>query len=302
LTIFFLEEFDFSENLIENVPHKVEVFAEGGSCIIADRNSYKLPNEENIITESSRFTISWSEMIGRRPTMEDSFLIKGTYQGNKEMDLFGVFDGHAGSTAAKFAATHFPNSLKDNLEEKNPIDSIRDTFFFINNLFRIYLQNGNFGKNAGSTALITLILKNKIYVGNLGDTRAVLCRNGKAIRISVDHKPLDEEDRINALGGWVMNDPTRRINGLLAVSRSIGDFFMEPFVTTDPYIGEIDIVDQDEFLILACDGVWDEINDQDAVEIVKSETDLYKACSKLRDFAYLFSSEDNISVIVVKLK
>ena len=54
----------------------------------------------------------------------------------------------------------------------------------------------------------------------------------------MDHKPNSEEERINALGGYVTNDNTRRINGLLAVGRAIGDFFMSPFVTADPYINE----------------------------------------------------------------
>jgi serine/threonine protein phosphatase PrpC len=181
--------------------------------------------------------------------MEDAFLIQGNFQGNEiitilftsvgdpDMDLYGVFDGHAGAAAAKFSAKNYPTAFQTHLkEDKDPVIAIRKAFSTVNEDFRKHLENDPAAKNTGSTALVVLLTKEKILLGNLGDTRAVLCRKGKAIRISVDHKPLDEEDRINALGGWVMNDATRRINGLLAVSRSIGDYFMEPFVCTEPCI------------------------------------------------------------------
>lgn len=59
--------------------------------------------------------------------------------------------------------------------------------------------------------------------------------------------------------------------------------------------------DASSFLVLACDGVWDELSDQEAVDLVRSEPDIYRACVKLRDYTYLFGSEDNISVIIIRL-
>jgi len=156
-------------------------------------------------------------------------------------------------------------------------------------------------KHAGATAVVTLITSRKLFCANAGDSRAVLCRDGKAIRLSFDHKPMEEEDRVNALGGYIIGDKTRRIDGLVAVSRSFGDFFMEPFIICDPFLSENDLLPEDEFIILACDGVWDELSDQEAVDLVRSESDLYRASVKLRDYAYLFGSEDNISVVIVRL-
>lgn len=78
------------------------------------------------------------------------------------------------------------------------------------------------------SALVTLIIGKTLYIANLGDTRGVICRNGKAVRISVDHKPMHEEDRINALGGYVIGNETRRINGIIAVARSIGQAILWP--------------------------------------------------------------------------
>lgn len=94
-----------------------------------------------------------------------------------------------------------------------------------------------------------------LYTANVGDARAVLCRNGKALRLSYDHKGSDETEgkRITHAGGLVLSN---RVNGVLAVTRALGDSYMKSLVTGHPYTTETFIVpDVDEFLILACDGV-----------------------------------------------
>ena len=111
----------------------------------------------------------------------------------------------------------------------------------------------------------------------------------------------EEEERIRSLGGFVMGD-TGRVNGLLAVSRSIGDFYMHPWVTDDPYSASYDIHDDDEQLIIACDGVWDELSNARAVACVRKVDDPFLASCRLRDLAYCLASDDNISVMIVKLK
>jgi protein phosphatase PTC1 len=93
-----------------------------------------------------------------------------------------------------------------------------------------------------------------LYTANAGDARAVLCRGGKAIRLSYDHKGSDKREakRIMDAGGFVMSG---RVNGVLAVTRSLGDSSMKEFVVGSPYTTETELSDDDEFLILACDGV-----------------------------------------------
>jgi len=152
----------------------------------------------------------------------------------------------------------------------------------------------------GTTALVALILNNKLYIANAGDTRAVLCRGDKAIRLSFDHKPNEKEetDRIIAAGGTVKG---KRVNGMLAVSRAIGDAFLQPYVTADPYISDTDITPEDKFLILACDGLWDVFTDDAAVTEILHEKDAQQAAETLKNAAYELGSLDNISVIVVLL-
>ena len=93
-----------------------------------------------------------------------------------------------------------------------------------------------------------------LYCANAGDARGVLCRNGKAVRLTYDHKGSDKQEakRITDAGGFVMSG---RVNGVLAVTRSLGDSSMKEFVVGSPYTTETELCDDDEFLILACDGV-----------------------------------------------
>jgi len=94
-----------------------------------------------------------------------------------------------------------------------------------------------------------------LYTANVGDARIVLCRGGKALRLSYDHKGSDENEgkRIANAGGLILNN---RVNGVLAVTRALGDAYMKDLVTGHPYTTETVIQpDLDEFMILACDGV-----------------------------------------------
>ena len=89
---------------------------------------------------------------------------------------------------------------------------------------------------------------------NAGDARAVLCRGGRAVRLTYDHKGIDKQEakRIMDAGGFVMSG---RVNGVLSVTRSLGDSSMKDFVVGAPYTTETELSEEDQFLIMACDGV-----------------------------------------------
>ncbi|KAJ6478146.1 phosphatase 2C-like domain-containing protein, partial [Mycena vitilis] len=95
-----------------------------------------------------------------------------------------------------------------------------------------------------------------LYSANAGDALGVLCRAGKAVRLTYDHKGSDKQEakRITDAGGFVVSG---RVDGVLAVTRSLGDSSMKEFVVGAPYTTETELCDDDEFLILACDGLWD---------------------------------------------
>lgn len=157
-----------------------------------------------------------------------------------------------------------------------------------------------------------------LYCANAGDARGVLCRGGIALRLTYDHKGSDKQEakRITDAGGFVMSG---RVNGVLAVTRSLGDASMKEFVVGAPYTTETEICDEDEFLILACDGVrgfflsceifadtvlqlWDITSDQKAVDHVRDIQDPQEQAEALVKFALEEHSQDNITIIVVRFK
>ena len=162
---------------------------------------------------------------------------------------------------------------------------------------------------SGSTAATCLLRqegdKRVLYSANVGDTRAVLSRKGKAQRLTYDHKASDpaEMQRITEAGGFVLR---KRVLGILAVSRSFGDHSMKKFVVARPHVSETDLVDGDDFLIIACDGVWDILTDQEAVDLVRREIESSEApgqtaASALVKKALEGGSTDNITALIVKL-
>ncbi|KAF2182012.1 protein serine/threonine phosphatase 2C [Zopfia rhizophila CBS 207.26] len=139
-----------------------------------------------------------------------------------------------------------------------------------------------------------------LYTANVGDARIVLCRNGRALRLSYDHKGSDENEgrRVASAGGLILNN---RVNGVLAVTRALGDAYMKDLVTGHPYTTETVIqADQDEFLILACDGLWDVCSDQEAVDLVRHIQDPQAASKTLVDHALARFSTDNLSCMIVR--
>ncbi|KAJ5587501.1 uncharacterized protein N7459_003266 [Penicillium hispanicum] len=140
-----------------------------------------------------------------------------------------------------------------------------------------------------------------LYTANVGDARIVLCRNGKALRLSYDHKGSDENEgkRIANAGGLILNN---RVNGVLAVTRALGDAYLKDLVTGHPYTTETVIQpDADEFIILACDGLWDVCSDQEAVDLVRNVQDAQHASKILVDHALARFSTDNLSCMVIRL-
>ncbi|KAH8880433.1 PP2C-domain-containing protein [Thozetella sp. PMI_491] len=139
-----------------------------------------------------------------------------------------------------------------------------------------------------------------LYTANVGDARIILCRAGKALRLSYDHKGNDEGEgkRISNAGGLILNN---RVNGVLAVTRALGDTYMKELVTGHPYTTETVIQpDMDEFLLIACDGLWDVCKDQEAVDLVRNIQDPVAAAKLLVDHALARFSTDNLSCMVVR--
>jgi len=318
-----VEIVNFSYNQLEKIPVGCQKLIEKKITVFVDGNSFS-----TTLGLNPRFNVGWSEMVGRRPSQEDCLCIAGPIGDPKHnMLLFGLFDGHCGVYSARFAAEHFKEHLLQKLvltSLESPLKSLVDALISVNEALREYAdKTDRAARHSGTTAIVALIIGRQLYVANVGDARAVLyeggdtsssiendhrpfsiCQTTSVIRLSQDHKPDLEEDRIRKDGGYVIRS---RINGILGVSRSIGDF-STPAVRCLPSAYYYPLpVNQDGFIILACDGLWDELSDQEACSIVhshacKGNRDPHKMSAILRDYAYFFGSDDNISVILINYK
>ncbi|GKU90545.1 hypothetical protein SLEP1_g4530 [Rubroshorea leprosula] len=246
------------------------------------------------------FSYGYSSSKGKRASMEDFYETRISEVDGQMVAFFGVFDGHGGSRTAEY--------LKSNLFKNLSCHPglIKDTKTAIVEAFRQtdadYLEEEKGQeKDAGSTASTALLLGNRLLVANVGDSRVVACRAGSAIPLSVDHKPdrSDEHQRIEDAGGFIIWAGTWRVGGVLAVSRAFGDKLLKPYVVAEPEIQEEEI-DGVDFIIIASDGLWNVISNNDAVAIIQDITNAEDASRKLVYEAYARGSADNITCVVVR--
>ncbi|EGG11060.1 uncharacterized protein MELLADRAFT_33437, partial [Melampsora larici-populina 98AG31] len=269
------------------------------------------------------FKVGVSEDRNRkcRRTMEDSHSFLYSFGDVEGQGYFAVFDGHAGKHAAEWCGQWFHEYFLQQLIQSSkttPVpDLLNSTFHIVDTkLSQLAAEDGTHSGCTAVTAFLRLeneegepcggvgagvTVKRTLYTANVGDARAVLCRGGTAVRLTYDHKGSDQQEaqRIMAAGGFVMNN---RVNGVLAVTRSLGDSSMKEFVVGSPYTTETTLGDDDEFLIIACDRLWDVCEDQDAVNLIRKVKDPQEASRVLLDHALSQFSTDNLSVLVVALK
>ncbi|EFH68643.1 hypothetical protein ARALYDRAFT_470736 [Arabidopsis lyrata subsp. lyrata] len=247
---------------------------------------------------------------GKRAAMEDRFSAITNIQGEPKKAIFGVYDGHGGPIAAEFAAKNLCNNILGEIVGGGNESKIEEA------VKRGYLAtDSEFLKEkdvkGGSCCVTALISDGNLVVANAGDCRAVLSFGGYAEALTSDHRPSrdDERNRIESSGGYVDTfNSVWRIQGSLAVSRGIGDAHLKQWIISEPETKILRINPQHEFLILASDGLWDKVSNQEAVDIARPfciGTDQKRkpllACKKLVDLSVSRGSLDDISVMLVPL-
>lgn len=262
---------------------------------------------------------------GKRKTQEDHHVtLLNLNNNNKEINpinFFGVFDGHGGKKVSTYLKNNLPSFFINKIWsdeaktiEKNIYDKSSTLAKYVNkvyNLLQTNLKNDHprAVEYCGSTACIIIHYldenkKNVLWVINVGDSRAIICNcNGEAKQLSVDHKPnlSEEKKRIEALGGKIIYDGYEYRIKSLSLSRAFGDLDCTPYVTHLPNIYRYRINPKDKFLILGCDGLYDTVTNQIAVEFIrdlqfKNFTGNY--AKALAELAYSNGSMDNITVII----
>ncbi|CAK7269055.1 Protein phosphatase 2C 2 [Sporothrix epigloea] len=276
--------------------------------------------------EDERLLYGVSAMQGWRISMEDAHttvldLLQNFPLAAKSHDskisFFGVYDGHGGDKVALFAGDHVHKIVakQESFKKCNYELALKDGFLATD---RAILNDPRYEEEvSGCTACVSLITDDKIYCANAGDSRAVLGVKGRAKPLSFDHKPQNdgEKARITAAGGFV---DFGRVNGNLALSRAIGDFEFkksaelppeQQIVTVYPDVTVHELGDNDEFLVIACDGIWDCQSSQAVVEFVRrgiaAKQDLDKICENMMDNCLASNSEtggvgcDNMTMTII---
>ncbi|KAL2937292.1 putative protein phosphatase 2C 10 [Bienertia sinuspersici] len=233
--------------------------------------------------------------------MEDFHVAKFVQVHGHELGLFAIYDGHLGDSVPSYLQKHlFANILKEEEFWSDPNRSISKAYERTDQA--ILSHNPDLGRG-GSTAVTAILLDGqKLFIANVGDSRAVLSRKGQAIQMSTDHEPNTERGSIEDRGGFVSNMPgdVARVNGQLAVSRAFGDKNLKSHLRSDPDIKTADISPDTDLMILASDGLWKVMSNQEAVDMAKRIKDPLKAAKQLATEALNRDSKDDISCIVVR--
>nr|CAB3473251.1 unnamed protein product [Digitaria exilis] len=224
------------------------------------------------------------------------------------------FEDIISSAAAEFSVRAIPGFLKQFGQGTSPIDALVEAFVRTDVAFREELILHQKSKriirkdwHPGCTAVTALVVRNKLFVANAGDCRAILSRAGKPFPMTKDHVAscLNERERVIKAGTEVkwQIDTWRVGTAALQVTRSIGDDDLKPAVTAQPEVIETELSDDDEFLVMASDGLWDVVSNEDVLSIIKDTVKEPGMCSKrLATEAAERGSKDNITVIVVFLR
>ncbi|KAG6500418.1 hypothetical protein ZIOFF_040263 [Zingiber officinale] len=231
--------------------------------------------------------------------MEDYHVAKFIQIRGQELGLFAIFDGHLGDSVAAYLQKHlFTNILKEEDFWNNPGEAISKAY---EKTDKAILSRSP----CGSTAVTAILIDGrKLWIANVGDSRAVLAKGGDVIQLSVDHEPNTERGSIENRGGFVSNMPgdVPRVNGQLAVSRAFGDKSLKSHLSSDPDIRSEDVTADSDLLILASDGLWKVMSNEEAVDIARKYKDPQAAARLLTTEAVNRVSKDDISCIVVQLR
>jgi len=289
-----------------------------------------------VTAESLGLRVHAESWPGLKKTLQDRYVAD---EAMEELGVyFAVMDGHGGTAVADHAQARLHKNILAQFRQKQVQPASRDekikaaikeAFLQTDKEILSMAERKKF-THEGSTCVAALLHGNpklgtalRLVVANLGDSRAVLCRGGQAVAVSEDHKPsrIDEKKRIERVGGlvlhmrgtWRVAAPTnpnstqksaRREYQGLAMTRSFGDmYFKQPAALSiaEPDVQVLPLSDKDLFLVLACDGIFDVMSNQEVVEIAMKHWDAPEEAAKdVVRSAYKKGSEDNLTALIIQ--
>jgi len=286
--------------------------------------SPKIDKDSEEFVSSAGLQCGGSGMQGWRIEMEDAHI--AIDMPSKPDHLFlGVWDGHAGAGAAKYASEHIIHTIEETEEWQEYLKggsenselvgkALISAFLKIDEVMRAYQLTTSGSDTSGCTSVTCMVTPKYIICANAGDSRCVMGVAAGAKPMSFDHKPMNplERARIDTAGGFVQ---WNRVDGDLAVSRALGDFGYknrpdlpaeQQKVSPYPDIIVHERQESDDVLLLACDGLWDVMSNAEAINEIRELFELGEGnavliAEEMLDVSLNKGSKDNISAMVVKL-
>jgi len=267
-----------------------------------------------------------SSMQGWRVTQEDAHAHYMPVPTDPDLAFFGVFDGHGGSLASNFASKNVLRYIEDSdaykeFKESGSTDPEEQAEMLARAMMEGFIDCDEALKEvdevqaghdfSGSTGICVFVTLTHWVFANTGDSRAVLFANNRPKFGTMDQKPSDaeEKERVEAAGGSIVDN---RVNGDLASARSFGDFRYKLDEELPPSKQQITVLpkttivprtDEDSFVVLACDGIWDVMSNFECTHLLLAAMRLGcgvgTACEKILEECLLKSSGDNMSVLLI---
>ncbi|XP_071727846.1 probable protein phosphatase 2C 47 [Rutidosis leptorrhynchoides] len=267
---------------------------------------------------------SHTDVGGRRQNEDEhiqiddlSMLLGDKYKRLHASSFYAIFDGHGGSEAASYVKDYTMKLFLDesNLPQAELVDDtlLKELQDYHRKAFlqadKALADDRSISDYCGTTALSVLILYNRyLILANAGDSRAVVSRKGVAIQMSNDHRPsyLQEKERVEKLGGYFEDG---YLNGELGVTRALGDWYMKSpnglgsVLIAEPEMRHMELSEDDEFMIIGCDGIWIVMSNEEAVRIVRrgllKNNDPQQCVMEIINEALGRHAIDNLTAIVV---
>ncbi|KAL4646432.1 PH domain leucine-rich repeat-containing protein phosphatase 1 [Arapaima gigas] len=297
-----LQELDLTGNPRLALDHKTLEQLNNIRCFRIDQCSSSFPVSE-VPGAPAVWRHGYTEASGVKNKLFVAALSMKNFGENREA-LYGVFDGDRNVEVPYLLQCTMGDVLAEELHKsKSKEDYMTSTFLVMQR------KLGTVGQKLGGSAVLCHICHDPMDPGscftlttaNVGKCQAILCRDGKPLRLSAPHNVAVAEEyrRVRQHKAIVTED--NKVNGVTDSTRIMGYSFLYPSVIPCPHVQTVTLTAQDEFFILGSRGLWDCVSPAEAVEAVRNVPDTLAAAKKLCTLAQGYGCSDSLSAVVVQL-
>jgi protein phosphatase 1L len=261
---------------------------------------------EDFNKEGENYNLSMKKC--HRKTMEDRATVEKL---NENTTFYGVYDGHRNSYTSEYLQKNLHNLIYENSDfAKNPQQAMKERIYKIDQ--DVCKNQEKLNLQGGSTALCAVVNAEKMYLANVGDSKAIVIKKTETITINKEHLASDDQEKkiIEERGGFVFEKRNSSgrvrslVQGSLEISRSIGDRAYKQYISCEPDIYEYQFTDDDEYIIMGSDGFWKEMDEEETLKYIRRYGRSEGLCKYLIEEASSRKNVnvDNITLIVIDLK